>query len=306
MGENDGIVSPTSVLKGISQVLLIENVWSGFLILIGLCLASMEVGITALVASCLGTATAYLIGANKAKINQGLYGFSSVLTGIACLLFLDGASKYVAAFIGAVIAVFFTVAFQSIAARFNLPALTFPFIAVTWCIILASYAMTHVHLSDAIAVTPIQQMTDNPQTVDVFGALFKDFGEVFLQDSYLCSLFILAGIAVSGWRNTIMAVAGVIISIIVVYICGLNLHSLEMGLYSYNTILTMIAMGSAFYTKIRGGYVYVIIAGIVTVLMTPVITIMLEPLGLPALTMPFVVTTWLFLTITESMKKGEY
>ncbi|MBC1292048.1 urea transporter [Listeria booriae] len=306
MGENNITVALKSVLKGVSQVLLIDNAWSGLLILIGLFLASWDVGLTAFVASCLGTATAYYIGANRDKIKHGLYGFSSVLTGIACLLFLDGDSKYVAALIGAVIAVFFTVAFNRLAGHFGLPSLTFPFIAVTWCIILASYAMTHVHLSDAVAVTPIEKLTSGQQDIDFFGALIKDFGEVFLQDSYICSLFILAAIVISGWRNTVMAGVGVVISIAVVYICGLNLHSLEMGLYSYNTILTMIALGSAFYTKVRGGYVYVVIGGILTVLLTPVVTIALEPLGLPALTMPFVAVTWLFLVIAESMKKGEY
>lgn len=306
LGKTNFAVATQSVLKGISQVLLIDKAWSGLLILIGLFFASVEVGVIALVASCLGTATAYLIGADRDKIKHGLYGFSSVLTGIASLLFLEGDSKYIAALVGAVLAVFFTVAFHSIGAHSNLPALTFPFIAVTWCIILASYAMSHIHLSDATAVTAIHEMTNNQQSVDIFGALFKDFGEIFLQNSYICSLFIFAAIAISGWRNTIMASAGVVISIVVVYICGLNLHDLEMGLYSYNTILTMIAMGSAFHKNIRGSYVYVTLAGILTVLLTPVIAIILEPFGLPALTMPFVATTWLFLMIVSSIEKGEY
>ena len=77
-------------LKGISQVIFIENVVSGVLILIAITIASYELGIITLLSSLIGTVIGKIGGANENSVSSGLYGYNSVLTGIALMLFLTG------------------------------------------------------------------------------------------------------------------------------------------------------------------------------------------------------------------------
>ena len=84
-------------LKGISQVIFIENVVSGVLILIAITIASYELGIITLLSSIIGTVIGKIGGAPKNSVRSGLYGYNSVLTGIALMLFLTGTSRWMIA-----------------------------------------------------------------------------------------------------------------------------------------------------------------------------------------------------------------
>ena len=94
-------------LKGISQVVFIENAISGLIILIAITISSYKLGIIALLSSIIGTLIGKIGGAPENSINAGLYGYNSVLTGMAITLFLTGTSKWIIALIGATITAIF-------------------------------------------------------------------------------------------------------------------------------------------------------------------------------------------------------
>ena len=75
-------------LKGISQVILIENAITGLLILIAITIESYYLGIIALLSAIIGTLVAKFGGADEHTINQGLLGYNSVLTGMALVIIL--------------------------------------------------------------------------------------------------------------------------------------------------------------------------------------------------------------------------
>ena len=95
-------------LKGISQVILIENAITGLLILIAITIESYYLGIIALLSAIIGTLVAKFGGADENTINQGLLGYNSVLTGMALALFLSGPYMWIVALVGAAIAAIFT------------------------------------------------------------------------------------------------------------------------------------------------------------------------------------------------------
>jgi len=84
----------TSSLKGFSQVLLVGNTVSGSLILLGITLHSPALGLIAFLSSIVGTITAKFIRADQNTIRDGIYGFNSVLCGIAPVLFLHGEKRW--------------------------------------------------------------------------------------------------------------------------------------------------------------------------------------------------------------------
>ena len=89
---------------------------------------------------------------------------------------------------------------------------------------------------------------------------------------------------------------GNLVALLVAYGLGGEHSAISLGLYGYNAILACMAVTIVFSTESNR---YRIISGIVaaclTVPLTASITTLLLPYGLPALTFPFVLSTWLFL-----------
>ncbi|EHR82374.1 urea transporter-like protein, partial [Staphylococcus epidermidis VCU117] len=77
------------ILSSISQVVLINNPYTGLFILIGLFAVNWKVGISAMIASVMTWILAPYMNYTKEEIESGLAGFNPVLTAIALTLFLD-------------------------------------------------------------------------------------------------------------------------------------------------------------------------------------------------------------------------
>ena len=75
------------ILRGISQVFLQNNIFTGLLFLIGILYNSRLMALGALLGVIISTITAILLNYNKKDINNGLYGFNGTLVGIALLFF---------------------------------------------------------------------------------------------------------------------------------------------------------------------------------------------------------------------------
>ncbi|MCM3729161.1 urea transporter [Neobacillus cucumis] len=99
----------------------------------------------------------------------------------------------------------------------------------------------------------------------------------------------------AGWKLGLYAIIGNLAALITSYLLGGEHHLIFMGLYGYNAILTIIAVSIVFNDYDRNGLLYGIIAACLTVPITASIVTWLLPYGLPALTMPFVFCSWLFL-----------
>src|SRR5690625_5010967 len=86
-------------LKGISQIVLIENVITGLIILAAITVASPFLGIVTLLSVVIGTFVALIGGADKNAVHSGLFGYNSALTGLALALFLTGPYNWIIALI---------------------------------------------------------------------------------------------------------------------------------------------------------------------------------------------------------------
>ena len=78
-----------TLLRGVGQVMLQNNPITGLLFLVGIFLNSYEDGLTALLGLVVATVAAYLLGADRTLISNGLFGFNGVLTGITLSVFLQ-------------------------------------------------------------------------------------------------------------------------------------------------------------------------------------------------------------------------
>lgn len=126
------------VFLSISQVFLKASSIAALLLLAGLAVSSLAAAAFALGAAILAVLTAHLFGAESDLITGGLLGFSPVLTAIALGTVFYQPSWRVVAY--TVLATMFTVIVQSALnvalTPFAIPALTAPFVLVTWLFLL--------------------------------------------------------------------------------------------------------------------------------------------------------------------------
>lgn len=80
-----GIVTP--FFRGIGQIMLQNSTWTGLFFLAGICCGSYLMGIAVILAVSAGNFTAILLKYNNDEVNNGLYGFSAALLGVALICF---------------------------------------------------------------------------------------------------------------------------------------------------------------------------------------------------------------------------
>ncbi|WMX58655.1 urea transporter [Peribacillus sp. R9-11] len=286
-----------SSLKGISQVILIENAVTGFIILMAITIYSYHLGIITLSSAIIGTLIGKLGGANENSVNSGLYGYNSVLTGIALTLFLTGPSQWIIALVGAALAAIFSAAMVHFMRNTGIPILTFPFIILTWFMLLVSYKLKAFQLSPGLVPQDLSHWTLNISgKVNWLEGSFNGIGQIFFLDSTLAGILLFIGVFWAGWKYGLFSILGNAFALLISFVLGGEHSLIIMGLYGYNAILTSIAVSIVFkedhnrFAPISG-----IIAACVTVPLSASVATWLLPYGLPALTMPFVLSTWLFL-----------
>ena len=114
--------------EAVGQVYLQGNGITGLIILLAILLYSKSDFIWAIVATCSTWLIAHMLNYPAINIENGLYGFSAVLTGIA----LKSLKPILFPIIGIVMTVFVTQAFI----ESGWPSLTAPFVIVSWMIVL--------------------------------------------------------------------------------------------------------------------------------------------------------------------------
>lgn len=125
-------------LLSISQVFLKGSVVAALLVLAGLAVASPAAALFALGGAVIAVFTAHLFGAESALVTGGLLGFSPVLTAIALgtVFHKPGVRVALYAALGTVFTVFAQAAFNVALTPIAIPALTAPFVLVTWLFLL--------------------------------------------------------------------------------------------------------------------------------------------------------------------------
>ena len=144
------------MLLSISQVFLKASGVAALLLLAGLAVNSLAAAAFALAGAILAVLTAHLFGAESELITGGLLGFSPVLTAIALGTVFYKPSWRVAIYtaVGVVFTVIVQAALNVALTPFAIPALTAPFVLVTWIFLLPRQCLEPTKAVAAGAATP--------------------------------------------------------------------------------------------------------------------------------------------------------
>lgn len=279
--------------KNIAQVVFMNNKWSGVLILIGLFVARWEIGIAAMIGSVLALLLAPFFNYSEAEIQNGLVGYNAVLTAIGLALFLQSSVvAWVVLLIATILTLPMGAAIRELLKPFGIPMLTFPFVLMTWLVL----AMTTQFSKLKVTIDILPQQVKHPDIshnhISWLSGITTNFSEIFLVTSILGSVLIIIGIFVGSIKGGIYAIISSILAVIFIVALGGDYPSITNGLYGYNAILTGIALGAIFTTKLNT-YIAVITGLLLTVVMHGALATLLAPVGLPVFTAPFIFATWI-------------
>lgn len=296
-----------SVLRGIGQVMLQNNPVTGLLFLLGIFVGSWVAGLYALLGTVVATGSAQLFGAPQDHVRQGLFGFNGTLTGLGLALYLRHDPILVVYVIVAALSVtIVTAAIQDVLGAQG-HTLTGPFVLVTWIFIAGLFAYSRLHGAPALGAPHLPTDTVSGAAVltpvDAAVGLLNGVAEVTLQQSVWTGAIFLVALAVNSRISCAAAVLGSAIGIGVGWSLGAAPAAIQDGLYGFNAVLTAIALGGLFFLLHRITVLLAILAVIVSTILYGSLAAILSPLGLPALTAPFVITTWLCLLATASLAR---
>ena len=287
------------ILRGVGQVFFCCNAVTGLIFLVALFIGGVTAGAAATVGVISSTVTAYLLGFSEDDVDAGLYGFNGTLVGPCLFLFLENSPQlWLYVVLASALSSIVLAALMRILGPYKIPASTSPFVLTSWMFLVAVYAFdsfsrgpvlppagTPAEVTDAIAI-PAEMW---------FTALSKGVAEVMFADSVIVGILFLTGIAIVSLRGALMAVGGTIIGVAFPILLGANQGMIEMGLYSFNPVLTMMAVGWVFLKPDGKSAALAVLAGFLTVICQAGLANFLAPIGLPTLTFPFVLVMWMFL-----------
>ncbi len=297
-----------SLLNGAGQVMFQRDALAGALFLAGIFWGAFECG-TPQVAwgAVLGLAVSTLAGVlafrrrGESDGVQGLWGFNGILVGCALPTFLaDTAAMWIALIIGAMLAPLARAALDRLLKPLGIGSLTFPFVLLTWALLLCLAASGAVPPAEAAPAAPTCARLSAATLAEGW---LKGVSQVFLINSAITGALFLAGLAVSDLRAALWCAAGSAIAIGAAVLFNGEPRAIADGLYGFNPALTGIAIGSVFTIGRRPAWP-AIAAIIATLPFQAAVGALAGWAGLPTLTAPFCLTTWIFIIIARRPHRG--
>lgn len=296
--------SVRTILRGSGQVMFQENAWTGLFFLIGIFWGAYSSGtpqvawgaLCGLIAS---TLAGVFVNDNPNDCDAGLYGFNGILVGCAFPTFLaDTWLMWLALVLCSFFSTWVRQAFNNLLAPYKVSSFTFPFVFMTLIFLLTAKTlneMPEAGLSKPVLDATFEYGAFAPSFVDLVVYWLKGVAQVFLINNWVTGIFFLVGLAVSSIGAAIWAAIGSAICVAFAILYKADPSSISSGLYCFSAVLTAIALGDTFLPKNWKTWVWTIFGIIATFFIQAGCDALMEPFGLPTLTGPFCIATWLFL-----------
>jgi urea transporter len=304
-----------AILRGSSQVMMINNPIGGLLMLGALFVPSAPPAVAGLLGLLGATLCAFALRLDAHSRQAGLFGYNGVLVGLGLATFLDGAARWdagifiMAPILGALSVVLQLAIGNALVPTFKLPPATLAFNLINVLIIVGSQNFARFRVADFLApklgapagatnaTLAAYGYMDEPTTVTMVWALHAalvSVGQVFLCQSATSGALILAGMAVSSRIAAIAAYAGALCGVAVALALGAPLGQIGAGLWGYNATLGA-ANVMIFFQPTLVACIFSLVSAFLCVLFDGLLKGACAPLGLPVGTTPFCLAALTFL-----------
>ena len=247
---------------------------------------------------------------DQPTLNAGLFGYNGALVGLALATFITpGPLLWVYVVLGAAVSVIATLGTANALKPFGVAALTFPFVIVTWILLLATSGFSGLArdgLPSAAVISPVELQPESSLGVIDFGrGVLLSISQVFLKESGVAALLLLAGLAVSSVPAAAFALGGAILAVATAHLFGAESDLIVGGLLGFSPVLTAIAIGAVFHRPSLRVAGYAALATAFTFVAQAALDVALRPFAIPALTAPFILVSWMFLFPSQSVDAAQ-
>lgn len=291
-----------NVLRGSGQVMFQNNIWTGLFFIVGIFVGAYMsnqplVAYGAIVSVIVSTATGYFLPLSKDDGNSGLWGFNGILVGCAFFTFIGNTPfTWTALILCAMLTTWVRTAFNNVLAPYNVNSLTFPFVFMTWIFLFSAREMHNLpgdYLSKPSLIVnlgPFREMG----VLEFVKHIFQGVSQVFLINNWITGVLFVIGLLISNKWAGIWALIGSTISLSLAIMFETAETSINDGLYGFSATLTGIAIGMTFFQPNWRSAIWAVLAIVTTVFIQAAMNAFLLPYGIPSLTAPFCIATWLF------------
>lgn len=268
-----------AVLNGFSQIFLQAHPGCGLLILLAIGLHAPDLVIGALLGALVGTFSSVALGYRGADIDIGLYGYSTALLGLLAVLLL-GLSALSCGLIVLSSVIASLLQFQLITAmreRNWLPGFTLPFILLGWLVLALVSALDLA--APALLEAPLQ--LDGP---GLLFAVASGIGQIIFLDQPLSGLLLLIAVWLADRKGAAWMLCGSVAGVAMGLAAGAAEQQVLSGLTGYNPALAALAV-----SQVQRSW----LAPLLAIIAAALFRLIFDLLGLPPLTMPFILACWL-------------
>ena len=298
-----------ALLRGASQVVVINNPLAGALIVTSLFFPSAAVGYYGALGLLGGTLIAFLLGFDEHARASGLFGYNGLLVGMGLATFLARENEFDAGvalsslLVGGLSSVMQLALGNAFVPTFKTPPFT---LAFNFTMLLFLLATPHFRIASLQAAsTPSPVTVDSSVAVDagwLLRSALLSVGQVFLCESHTSGGLILAAMALSSRIAACAAYAGALGGCALALALGVESAQIGHGLWGYNSCLTAVAT-VVFFVPSPKGCVVGAIGVALTVIFEGALRTVTEPLQMPIGTLPFCMAS-LVLLLTQSSIAG--
>ncbi|GCB70015.1 urea transporter 2 isoform X4 [Scyliorhinus torazame] len=295
-------------LRGIAQVMFVNNPLSGVVILAGLILQNPWWALNGVVGTVFSNLAALVFSQNRSAIAAGLYGYNGILVGLLMAVFCDKGDWYwwllLAVIITSMACPVISSALAAVMGKWELPVFTLPFnIAVGLFMAATGHYNQHFPQVFIGPVTSSQNITWSDLSAPMLlRAIPVGVGQVYGCDNPWTGGILLVALIISSPVICLHAAVGSCVGIL----AGLSLASpfqkIYDGLWGYNCVLACSAVGGMFYALTWQTHLLAIICSFFCAYLGEALMNIMSVVGLPACTWPFCLSTIIFLLMTTNNK----
>jgi urea transporter len=315
---NAALAFVDSCLRGVGQVVFMNNPITGLAILVAMFVGEAWLGFAGVLGLVASTLTAIALGMDRGATRAGLFGFNGVLVGAGLSLFLQpdwNLLVMVWIVLGAALSTILHAALANVfLGTWNVPPFTFAFNLITLMFLIGALNYANGRVGGLIAPADAQvtrgevsnalRSAADAATANnfegVLNAILRGISQLFFANSIVSGIIIIAGIAVASRIAAVFALVGSTVGMLTGLAVGASGVAIYNGLWGFNSFDAALAVGGVFFVlNLRSGILAVGCA-VLAALLFGAIGSLFVPWGLPALTLPFVLATLTFVLLKDT------
>ena len=261
---------------------------------------------------------AWFGGFNRQKIAAGLYGFNSLLTGMALgSTFEPSTGLFIIVSFASLLCLMVTLAIEGVFYKYGLSFLSIPFLFSTWTLLLATrhlsgldltpgstFLMNKLYALGGSTLVESYNWFFNLKLPGPVVLYFRSVGAIFFQNYLFAGLLIVIGLLYYSRIAFSLSVIGFASAWLYYKMLGGNMADLSFGYIGFNFILTAIAAGGFFTVASPWSYLWVILLSTLTSIFTTAASGLLDQWQLPVYSLPFNIAVLLFVYILKLRERN--